>query len=141
MYGYKFFSSPLTVLDAVVVAFSFLIIIFRFGIAGSNSVRLLRLVKVVTELKKVSNTKKKIIAMIREQRRQGTQNLVSNVEKIIDYLEKIKDLNNLPQLMKEDIDWICAIIQEGKLFSVKNSLNISRNIYIIYIGGFLGLQA
>lgn len=50
--------------------------------------RVLRLIKVIIEMKKVADAKKEQQEMIKEQKRQGSQ-MASYVERVLDYFEKL----------------------------------------------------
>lgn len=77
--------------------------------------RVLRLIKVIIELKKVADAKKARQEMIKEQKRQGSQ-MASHVERVLDYMEKLITNPDIPKELQEDLQWAVDTISSNKLY-------------------------
>ena len=114
--GFKFLSSFISVFDSIIVFISFYFQISELDFSFIALLRILRLVKVGTEMKKQADKKRAYLEMIKMKKKQSS-GMSSYIEHVLDFLEK--QLNNKdfkPQLL-EDIEWAIDIIGKNKLNS------------------------
>lgn len=87
-YGHLFLIEFINIFDSTIVIVSFIMQVLNLKAKALGILRVLRLIKVIIEMKKVADAKKEQQEMIKEQKRQGSQ-MASYVEKVIDFFEKI----------------------------------------------------
>jgi hypothetical protein len=47
----------------------------------------------------------------------------SHIERLINYLDKLLENQNLPKMLHEDIEWAVEVISENKLYSGQLGVN------------------
>ena len=77
--------------------------------------RILRLIKVIIEMKKAADEQRERQEIIKQQKKQGSQ-MASYVEKVIDMLEKCAKNQDVPKVLREDIEWAIEVISSNKLY-------------------------
>lgn len=77
--------------------------------------RVLRLIKVIINLKRVSDEKRAQKEFIKEQKRQGSQ-MASYVERVLDFLERVAKNENVDKTVREDVEWAIDMISANKLY-------------------------
>jgi len=78
--------------------------------------RILRLIKVMTEMKRVADAKKAKSEAIKLQKKQGSS-MASHVERVIDFLERCTNNADMPKMLVEDIQWAIDVISANKLYT------------------------
>jgi len=86
-YGYIFLTETINVFDSIVVFISYFFIVSGKKVKFVMLLRILRLIKFMTEMKKLSDAKKAKLEAIKKQKK-ASSSMASNVEKVIDFLEK-----------------------------------------------------
>lgn len=112
--GFKFLSSFISVFDSIIVFISFAFQVANLDFSFIALLRILRLVKVGTEMKKQADKKRAYLEMIKQKKKQSS-GMSSYIERVLEFLEK--QLNNKdfkPQLL-EDIEWAIDTIGKNKL--------------------------
>ena len=77
--------------------------------------RVLRLIKVVINLKRVADSKRELKEKIKEQKRQGSQ-MSSYVERVLEYLERLTKNDEIEKTLREDVEWAIDMISGNKLY-------------------------
>ena len=114
-YGHLFMIEFINIFDSTIVIISFIMQVLDLKAKILGILRVLRLIKVIIEMKKVADAKKEQQEMIKEQKRQGSQ-MASYVEKVLDFFEKISLNNDVPKHLKEDVQWAIDVISANKLY-------------------------
>ena len=112
---FEFLLDPWNFLDTVVVLVSFVFSIMRLEVKGIAILRLLRLVRVVIAMRRVSEGKKKLLLL-----RNQDQSVSSNVTKVLDILEEIQGEKFVSRNEKQDLAWIIDLVQTRKLYMASN---------------------
>jgi len=103
-YGHIFLMGFINVFDSIVVIISFTFHILDLKVKFVGLLRILRLIKVITEMKRQSDERKAKKEAIKKQKKQSSE-MASYVEIIIDFLERQAAMPDIPKMLKEDIDW------------------------------------
>lgn len=114
-FGWTFLMSFINVFDSIVVFISFMFLVINIQAKFVGLLRILRLIKVITEMKKQSDEAKARKEAIKAQKKQSTS-MASHVERIIDFLDRIKENKNVPKFLSEDIEWAIEVISANKLY-------------------------
>jgi hypothetical protein len=115
-YGHIFLLSFINVFDSIVVLISFVFHILDVKVKFVGLLRILRLIKVITEMKRQSDEKKAKKEAIKKQKKASSQ-MASYVERIIDFLEKQAEHPDMPKMLREDIEWAIDVISANKLYT------------------------
>jgi hypothetical protein len=78
--------------------------------------RILRLIKVMTEMKRVADAKKAKSEAIKLQKKQGSS-MASHVERVLDFLERCTINADMPKMLVEDVQWAIEVISQNKLYT------------------------
>mmetsp|Transcript_7813 Transcript_7813/g.7282 ORF Transcript_7813/g.7282 Transcript_7813/m.7282 type:complete len:89 (+) Transcript_7813:645-911(+) len=71
-YGHVFIFEPINLFDNLIVVVSYVLLLINLKATFLGILRVLRLIKVIIEMKKVADQKKLMQEMIKEQKRQGS---------------------------------------------------------------------
>jgi len=115
-YGFMFLREFINIFDATIVIVSFVMQALNLQAKALGILRVLRLIKVIIEMKKVADQKKLQQQLIKEQKRQGSQ-IASYVERVLDFLEKLAENADVPKHLREDIQWAVDVISANKLYA------------------------
>lgn len=85
--GFKFLSSFISVFDSIIVFISFGFQVSGIDFSFIALLRILRLVKVGTEMKKQADKKRAYLEMIKMKKKQSS-GMSSYIERVLDFLEK-----------------------------------------------------
>ena len=66
-------------------------------------------------MKKAADEQRERQEIIKQQKKQGSQ-MASYVEKVIDMLEKCAKNQDVPKVLREDIEWAIEVISSNKLY-------------------------
>lgn len=77
--------------------------------------RVLRLIKVIINIKRVADEKRAQKEFIKEQKRQGSQ-MASYVERVLDFLERLSKNEEIEKILREDVEWAVEVISANKLY-------------------------
>ena len=97
--------------DAIVVTISFIFSIIRMDIKGIAVLRLLRLIRVVIVMRRVSESRKKLLLL-----RNKNTSVSSNVTKALDVLEELQKDKIVPRSLKQDLAWVISLVKSRKLY-------------------------
>ena len=86
-YGYVFLSETINVFDSLVVFISYFFIVSGKKVQFVMLLRILRLIKFMTEMKKIADARKAKQEEVKKKKKQSSQ-MASNVERVIDFLER-----------------------------------------------------
>lgn len=86
-FGWLFLMSFINVFDSVVVFISFIFLVINVQVKFVGLLRILRLIKVITEMKRQSDEIKAKKEAIKNQKKQSS-NMASHVERIIDFFDR-----------------------------------------------------
>ena len=115
-YGHLFLMEFINVFDSVIVIVSYVMLILNLKVKVVGILRVLRLIKVIINLKRVSDEKRAQKEFIKEQKRQGSQ-MASYVERVLDYLERLTKNENVDKTLREDVEWAIDMISANKLYT------------------------
>jgi hypothetical protein len=101
-YGFEFFSDLINTIDCAIVITSFVFHVLMVETKILGLLRVLRLVKVIGGMKKAVDEKRANQKLIKEQKKQS-KTIPSYVERIIDFLEKQEQDEDIPTPLREDI--------------------------------------
>ena len=124
--GADFLFEPLNLFDMSIVISSFIMNVLNIQARIVGILRVLRLIKVIIEMKKVADERKERQEMIREQKKQGSQ-MWSYVERVIDLLEKLSKNQDIPKEIKEDIEWAIETISSNRLYKGELAKKLNAN--------------
>lgn len=124
--GSDYLFEPLNLFDMSIVISSFIMNVLNIQARIVGILRVLRLIKVIIEMKKVADERKERQEMIREQKKQGSQ-MCSYVERVIDLLEKLSKNQDIPKEIKEDIEWAIETISSNKLYKGELTKKLNPN--------------
>jgi hypothetical protein len=122
-YGHLFIMEFINVFDSTIVIVSYIMLILNLKAKILGILRVLRLIKVIINLKRVADEKREQKEMIKEQKRQGSQ-MASYVERVLDFFERITKNEEIEKTLREDVEWAIDVISANKL----------------YQGGFMGFK-
>jgi hypothetical protein len=91
-WAFKFLFEVLSFIDTVVVIISFTFSVMRYELKGIAILRLLRLVRVIIAMRKVSDKKKKL-----QQLRRKEMPVSTNVTKVLEILDNLLETKVLPR--------------------------------------------
>lgn len=120
-YGTIFLMGFINVFDSIVVFISFIFHIIDVQVKFVGLLRILRLIKVITEMKRQSDEIKAKKEAIKNQKKQSS-NMASHVERIIDFLERQAVNPEIPKMLMEDIEWAIEVISANKLYTGSMSM-------------------
>jgi hypothetical protein len=120
-YGTLFLMGFINVFDSIVVFISFIFHIIDVQVKFVGLLRILRLIKVITEMKRQSDEIKAKKEAIKNQKKQSS-NMASHVERIIDFLERQAVNPEIPKMLMEDIEWAIEVISANKLYTGSMSM-------------------
>ena len=101
----------LSFIDTLVVLVSFVLASMRASVKGIAVLRLLRLVRVVIAMRKVSEKKKRLAALRRKEMPVST-----NVTKVLEILEGLAESKVIPRNLKLDLAWVTELISSRKIY-------------------------
>ena len=90
-YGHLFLIEFINVFDSTIVIISYIMLILNLQARILGILRVLRLIKVIINLKRVADEKREQKEMIKEQKRQGSQ-MASYVERVRDHNLKLRNI-------------------------------------------------
>lgn len=111
-WGFSYIFEIWNMIDAVIVLVSFVFSVNHNQVKGIAILRLLRLIRVLIIMRRVSESKKKLL-MLKTQ----NQSVSSNVTRVLDLLEEISKEKTLTRENKTDLSWIIGQIQSRKLYT------------------------
>lgn len=114
-YGHLFLIEFINVFDSTIVIVSYVMLILRLKAKILGILRVLRLIKVIINLKRVADEKREQKELIKEQKRQGSQ-MASYVERVIDFFERLTKNPEIEKTLREDVEWAIDIISANKLY-------------------------
>ncbi|CAI2378850.1 unnamed protein product [Moneuplotes crassus] len=119
--GCDFLMEFINLFDMCIVIVSYILNILRIDARIVGILRILRLVKVIIEMKRAADEQKDRQEMIRDQKKQQVSNYspVPHVERITDYLEKLTKNPSVPKTLIDDINWAIKTLSSNKLFKNK----------------------
>jgi len=120
-YGTLFLMGFINVFDSIVVFISFIFHIIDIQVKFVGLLRILRLIKVITEMKRQSDESKAKKEAIKNQKKQSSS-MASHVERIIDFLERQAVNPEIPKMLMEDIEWAIEVISANKLYTGSMSM-------------------
>jgi hypothetical protein len=115
-YGFTYFIELINVIDAGIVITSFVFHVMEVETKSIGLLRVLRLIKVISGMKKVVDEKRERQEAIKAQKKES-QTMSSYVERVIDFLEKHQVNPEVPKQLQEDIQWAIDIISTNKLYA------------------------
>jgi len=115
-YGFNYLSEVILAFDAIIVIVSFVFHVSDFQLQGLGLLRILRLIKVISGMKKVVDEKRERQEAIKAQKKQSST-MSSYVERVLDFLEKHTANPEIPKTLQEDIQWAIDIISANKLYA------------------------
>ncbi|OMJ67417.1 hypothetical protein SteCoe_35440 [Stentor coeruleus] len=111
-WGFTYIFELWNLLDAAIVLTSFAFSVNHTQVKGIAVLRLLRLIRVIIVMRRVSESKKKLL-MLKTQ----NQSVSSNVTRVLDLLEEILKEKTLTRENRNDLSWIIGQIQSRKLYT------------------------
>lgn len=114
-YGHLFLIEFINVFDSVIVIVSYIMLILDLKVKVVGILRVLRLIKVIINLKRVADEKREQKKFIKEQKRQGSQ-MTSYVERVLDFFERVIKIAEVDKQIREDVEWAIETISENKLY-------------------------
>ena len=114
--GVDFVMDNINVFDSTVVLISFYFQVKGEVVKFVSLLRILRLIKVITEMKKVADANKARQELIKQQKKQSSE-MASYVERVIDFMERMTLNTDLPKMLVEDIQWAIDTISANKLYT------------------------
>lgn len=111
-WGFTYLFEVWNTIDAAIVLVSFVFSVNHNSVKGIAILRLLRLIRVLIIMRRVSESKKKLL-MLKTQ----NQSVSSNVTRVLDFLEEIAKEKSLSRENKNDLNWIIGQIQSRKLYT------------------------
>ena len=115
-YGHLFLLEFINVFDSIIVVVSYVMLILNLKVKVVGILRVLRLIKVIINLKRVSDEKRAQKEFIKEQKRQGSQ-MASYVERVLDFFERLAKNENVDKTLREDVEWAIDMISANKLYT------------------------
>jgi len=114
-YGHLFLMEFINVFDSTIVILSYVMLILNLKVKVVGILRVLRLIKVIINLKISSDAKRAKKEFIKEQKRQGSQ-MASYVERVLDFFERLAKNENVDKILREDVEWAIDMISANKLY-------------------------
>jgi hypothetical protein len=115
-FGHLFLIEFINVFDSVIVIVSYVMLILNLKVKVVGILRVLRLIKVIINLKRVNDVKLAKKEFIKEQKRQGSQ-MASYVERVLDFFERLSKNENVDKTLREDVEWAIDMISANKLYT------------------------
>ncbi len=109
--GPEYYANNWNVIDTLVVVVSFAFSVMNMQIKGIGVLRLLRLIRVIIVMRRMSESKKKLMLL-----RRNNQGVSSNVPRVLDLLEEIRKDQSISRTTKQDLAWIVDLIQNKKIY-------------------------
>jgi len=100
----------------VIVIVSYIMLILDLKVKVVGILRVLRLIKVIINLKRVADEKREQKEFIKEQKKQGSQ-MASYVERVLDFMERVTKIPEIEKQIREDVEWAIETISANKLYS------------------------
>ena len=104
--GFVFYSDPFNIFDTLVVLVSFIIFFFQLNARGLAVLRLLRLVRLIIVLRKVSTSKR------------ANSGYATALEETLAILKTLKSEKKLSFRQKKELGWAIDVIENNKLYDV-----------------------
>lgn len=114
-YGHLFVLEFINVFDSVIVIVSYIMLILNLKAKILGILRVLRLIKVIINLKRVADEKRANKEFIKEQKRQGSQ-MASYVERVLDFFERVTKNEMVDKTLREDVEWAIDIITANSIY-------------------------
>jgi hypothetical protein len=102
----------LNIIDAIVILVSFIFSLINLNIKGIGVLRLLRLIRVIIFMRKVSEKKKQYLDLIQQDKGVST-----NVPRVLGILEELLADKGIPRSVKQDITWVTELIKNRKIYT------------------------
>ena len=115
-YGIVFYYEFINCFDTVIVLVSYVMLILNLKMKILGLLRVLRLIKVISGMKKVVDEKRERQEAIKQQKKQS-QTMSSYVERIIDFFERMTTNPEVPKHLQEDFQWAIEVISANKLYA------------------------
>lgn len=112
-YAFVYICDKWNIVDATVVIISFIFSVVGMSFKGVGVLRLLRLIRVIIVMRKVSQSKKKL-----QQLRKENKGVESNVPRVLELLEELGTEKTISRMMKQDIVWLIDLVQSRKLYTI-----------------------
>ena len=112
-YAFVYLCDTWNFVDATVVTISFVFSIVGLNFKGVGVLRLLRLIRVIIVMRKVSQSKKKL-----QQLRKENKGVDSNVPRVLDLLEELSNEKIITRALKQDLPWLIDLVQSRKLYTI-----------------------
>lgn len=114
-YGHVFILEFVNVFDSTIVIVSYIMLILNLKAKILGILRVLRLIKVIINLKRVADEKRAAKELIKEQKRAGSQ-MASYVERVLDFFERLTKNSEIEKSLREDVEWAIDVISANKLY-------------------------
>ena len=111
-----FLTDFINVFDSVIVIASYVLLILDLRIAIVGLLRVMRLIKVISGMKRVVDDRRAREEAIKQQKKQSAT-ISTYVEAVIEFLEKQTVNNSVPKELQEDLQWVIDVISANKLYS------------------------
>jgi len=115
-FGHIFLMEFINVFDSVIVFVSYIMLILDLKFSFLGLLRVLRLIKVITAMKKAVDETRDRQEAIKKQKKQSST-MSSYVERVLDFLEKHTVNPEIPKHLQEDIQWAIDVISANKLYA------------------------
>ena len=112
-YAFVYLCEFWNLVDAIVVTVSFVFSIVGLNFKGVGVLRLLRLIRVIIVMRKVSQSKKKL-----QQLRKENKGVDSNVPRVLEILDELVKEKSMTRALKQDLPWLIDLVQSRKLYTV-----------------------
>lgn len=114
-HGHLFLLEFINIFDSTIVIVSYVMLISKIKASWLGILRVLRLIKVIINIKRVADEKRAQKEFIKEQKRQGSQ-MASYVERVLDFLERLSKNEEIDKILREDVEWAVEVISANKLY-------------------------
>ncbi|KAF4733796.1 hypothetical protein FOZ62_018332, partial [Perkinsus olseni] len=113
-YWVQFWMDPWNFVDNIVVIASFIVAIMAAEMKGLGLLRLLKLLRIMVVIRKVSEGRKKL----KDLKTKSAVTVGSYVDKVLELIEELQTAKYLPPHLKDDLDWVKDVIVCNKLYEV-----------------------
>lgn len=114
IHGIKYYSDPFNIFDTLIVLASFIIFFFQFNAKGLAVLRLLRLVRLIIVLRKVSVNKR------------NSSGYATALEETLAILKILKNEKKLNFRQKKELGWVIEVIENNKLYDVSMDQKVEK---------------
>ena len=111
-----FLTDFINVFDSIIVISSYVLLVLELRIAIVGLLRVMRLIKVVSGMKRVVDDKRAREEAIKQQKKQSAT-ISTYVERVIEFLEKQTQDIKVPKHLQEDLQWVIDQISANKLYA------------------------